>query len=51
MYADEWLGFSEAELESMLQGAGFAKIQTSVVEKESEPPQFQTMLAVAHKPA
>jgi ubiquinone/menaquinone biosynthesis C-methylase UbiE/DNA-binding HxlR family transcriptional regulator len=51
MYADEWLGFSEAELESMLQGAGFAKIQTSVVQKESEPPHFQTMLAVAHKPA
>jgi ubiquinone/menaquinone biosynthesis C-methylase UbiE/DNA-binding HxlR family transcriptional regulator len=49
MYADEWLGFSEAELESMLQRAGFARIQTSVVQKESEPPHFQTMLAVAHK--
>jgi ubiquinone/menaquinone biosynthesis C-methylase UbiE/DNA-binding HxlR family transcriptional regulator len=49
MYADEWLGFSEAELESMLQRAGFVKIQTSVVQKESEPPHFQTMLAVAHK--
>ena len=51
MYADEWLGFSEAELESMLHRAGFAKIQTSVVQKETEPPHFQTMLAVAHKPA
>ena len=51
MYADEWLGFSEGELESMLHRAGFAKIQTSVVQKESEPPHFQTMLAVAHKPA
>ena len=51
MYADEWLGFSEAEIESMLQRAGFAKIQTSVVQKESEPPHFQTMLAVAHKPS
>lgn len=50
MYADEWLGFSEAELESMLQLAGFKKIQTSVVQKESEPPHFQTMLAVANKP-
>src|SRR5579863_8884097 len=49
MYADEWLGFSEAELESMLHKAGFARIQTSVVQKESEPPHFQTMLAVAHK--
>jgi hypothetical protein len=35
----------------MLQRAGFAKIQTSVVQKESEPPHFQTLLAVAHKPA
>ena len=51
MYADEWLGFSEAELESMLQRAGFAKIQTSVVQKETEPPHFQTLLAVAHKAA
>ena len=49
MYADEWLGFSEAELESMLQHAGFTKIQTSVIQKESEPPHFQTQLAVAHK--
>jgi ubiquinone/menaquinone biosynthesis C-methylase UbiE/DNA-binding transcriptional ArsR family regulator len=49
IYADEWLGFSEAELESMLHRAGFAKTQTSVVQKESEPPHFQTMLAVAHK--
>ncbi len=48
MYADEWLGFSEAELESMLQRAGFSKIQTSVLQKESEPPHFQTLLAVAH---
>jgi ubiquinone/menaquinone biosynthesis C-methylase UbiE len=50
MYADEWLGFSEAELESMLHRAGFARIQTSVLQKETEPPHFQTMLAVAHKP-
>src|SRR6185369_13163114 len=28
MYADEWLGFSEAELELMLLQAGFAKVQT-----------------------
>lgn len=51
MYADEWLGFSEAELESMLHRAGFGNIQTSVVQKETEPPHFQTMLAVAHKPS
>jgi ubiquinone/menaquinone biosynthesis C-methylase UbiE/DNA-binding transcriptional ArsR family regulator len=50
LYADEWLGFKEAELESMLQKAGFTDVQTSVVHKESETPQFQTLLAVANKP-
>ena len=51
IYADEWLGFSEAELESMLDRAGFQKPYTSVVYKEDKAPHFQTLLAVAHKPA
>jgi ArsR family transcriptional regulator len=50
LYADEWLGFSESELEAMLEKAGFKKVQTSVVHKEPETPQFQTLLAVANKP-
>jgi ArsR family transcriptional regulator len=50
LYADEWLGFSETELESMLERASFQEIQTSVVHKEPETPQFQTLLAVANKP-
>jgi SAM-dependent methyltransferase len=50
LYADEWLGFSESELESMLETAGFTNVQTSVVHKEPETPQFQTLLAVADKP-
>ncbi|HEY2471201.1 MAG TPA: metalloregulator ArsR/SmtB family transcription factor [Terracidiphilus sp.] len=49
MYADEWLGFSETELESMLHAAGFQKTQTSVVYKEDKAPHFQTLLAVAEK--
>jgi len=49
VYADEWLGFSEAELESMLEQAGFSKTHTSVVYKEDKPPHFQTLLAVASK--
>ena len=49
MYADEWLGFSESELEAMLQKAGFSNVQTSVVHKEPETPQFQTLLIVADK--
>jgi len=51
LYADEWLGFSEAELESLLEKAGFVSVETSVVDKEPETPQFQTLLAVANKPA
>ena len=51
LYADQWLGFSEAELESMLHKAGFTAIQTSLVDKEPEPPHFQTLLAVATKAA
>ena len=49
MYADEWLGFSEVELESMLAKAGFAKVETSVVHKETEAPQFQTLLVIGNK--
>jgi len=33
----------------MLEKAQFKEIQTSVVHKEPETPQFQTLLAVAHK--
>ncbi len=49
LYADEWLGFTEAELEAMLQKAGFISIEATIVDKESEPLQFQTLLAVATK--
>ncbi|MGB6827934.1 MAG: metalloregulator ArsR/SmtB family transcription factor [Terracidiphilus sp.] len=49
LYADEWLGFTESELESMLVAAGFTAIQTSVVDKDADAPQFQTLLAVAEK--
>jgi ArsR family transcriptional regulator len=49
LYADEWLGFTETELESMLEKSAFTEIQTSVVHKDPEPPQFQTLLAVASK--
>lgn len=49
VYADEWLGFSEAELETMLQNAGFCQVEAAVVDKEPETPQFQTLLAVANK--
>jgi ubiquinone/menaquinone biosynthesis C-methylase UbiE/biotin operon repressor len=49
LYADLWLGFSEAELEALLKKDGFLNVQTSLVHKESEPPYFQTLLAVGDK--
>ena len=51
LYADVWLGFGEGELAAMLEKAGFVEIETAVVDREPEPPNFQTILAVARKPA
>ncbi|MGE9269834.1 MAG: ArsR/SmtB family transcription factor [Verrucomicrobiales bacterium] len=50
LYADTWLGFGEGELASMLEAAGFQHIETAVVDREKEPPHFQTLLGVAEKP-
>ena len=49
LYADEWLGFSEAEIESMLGAAGFSGIRASIVDKDPDAPQFQTLLAVGKR--
>jgi len=49
LYADEWLGFSETEMDGMLSKGRFVDLQISVVHKEPETPQFQTLLAVGHK--
>jgi ubiquinone/menaquinone biosynthesis C-methylase UbiE len=50
LYADEWLGFSESDLESLLHSAGFTQVEISIVDKEPDPPHFQTLLALASKP-
>ena len=50
LYADTWLGFSEAELHHLLTGAGFEEIEISVVARESKSPNFQTVFATAVKP-
>lgn len=50
LYADLWLGFAEAELEALLEQAGFDNAQTDLVHKEAEAPYFQTLLAVGDKP-
>jgi ArsR family transcriptional regulator len=50
LYADEWLGFTEAELHGFLESAGFRQIETSIVAREPERPHFQTIMATALKP-
>jgi ubiquinone/menaquinone biosynthesis C-methylase UbiE/biotin operon repressor len=51
LYADVWLGFGEGEIATLLEQAGFEKIETAVVDREQESPNFQTLLAVGRKPA
>ena len=49
LYEDVWLGFSELELYEFLESAGFQDIQITVVDRETEPPHFQTILAIGEK--
>jgi ArsR family transcriptional regulator len=49
LYADERLGFSEAELESMLTEAGFLDVSVAIVDRDPDAPQFQTLLAIGTK--
>jgi ArsR family transcriptional regulator len=51
LYADTWLGFSEAEMHRMLEAAGFVGIEVQVVAREAEPPHFQTMFGTGIVPA
>lgn len=46
LYADRWLGFSESDLASMLEKAGFQQIETIVADRESAEPKFQTLLGI-----
>jgi ArsR family transcriptional regulator len=49
MYADTWLGFTEAQLSSLLEGAGFLEIEVAIVARDDQNPQFQTVLATGVK--
>ena len=51
LYADEWLGFGEAELEEMLVKAGFTDVEVAIVDRGIEAPQFQTLLGIGFKRA
>lgn len=50
LYYDTWLGFSELSISQMLEDTGFENNETAIVDKEDEPPHFQTLLASARKP-
>jgi ubiquinone/menaquinone biosynthesis C-methylase UbiE len=49
LYADLWLGFSEADLQQFLEEAGFRDIEIAVVAREEKHPQWQTILAMGTK--
>lgn len=49
LYADLWLGFSELEMSRFLKNAGFDEVEVSVVDREPDPPFFQTLLALGTK--
>jgi len=51
LYADRWLGFSESGLAAMLDKAGFQAVETLVADRESTPPNFQTLLGIGMRPA
>src|SRR5881398_59108 len=49
LYADRWLGFSEVKLHELLEKGGFRDIEVSVVSREKDNPQFQTVFATGVK--
>src|SRR5256885_244531 len=49
LYADRWLGFSEVKLHELLDEGGFREVEVSVVSREKENPQFQTVFATGVK--
>jgi ArsR family transcriptional regulator len=49
LYADEWLGFTEAQLFDLLSQAGFSRVEVGVVARDEQNPQFHTVLATGIK--
>ncbi len=50
LYQHEWLGFSEGEMHAFLERAGFQDLAITIVDRETEHPHFQTLLAIGVKP-
>lgn len=49
LYHDRHLGFAEVHLAKLLETAGFQNPTTTIVDREEQPPHFQTLLAIAKK--
>jgi ArsR family transcriptional regulator len=49
LYADTWLGFSEVELRTFLETAGFTAVQSWIVDQEAQSPGLETILAMGRK--
>jgi ArsR family transcriptional regulator len=49
LYAHVWLGFSGVELHAILEKAGFTDLEVSIVAREQQAPNFQTILATGLK--
>ena len=49
LYANAWLGFTEAQIHGFLSEAKFKEIETTIVARDEKNPQFQTILATAIK--
>jgi ArsR family transcriptional regulator len=49
LYGDRWLGFTESDMHQWLEKAGFKRIEISVVDREDQPPHFETLLASAER--
>jgi ArsR family transcriptional regulator len=49
LYADVWLGFSQAELLDLLKKARFRGVEIAVVHREAEAPHFETLLGIGEK--
>lgn len=50
LYADTWLGFAENQLHAWLKNTGFENVEVSIVSKEAQEPNFETLLATGTKP-
>lgn len=49
LYADTWLGFTEASLVGFLEEAGFREVEVAVVSRDEQNPAFQTVYATGVK--